>query len=199
VRVVIYEKSTTDRVRHIRQVIEATAPRWTFKGGIYDAAREALAVLCHKEDDQMEHSQYQHFLSRAREGADAMVLLTKDHDRIRCFDDQVKLTRALDRDLDNSVKEIKQLGEHREEANWKITELEALCKQKEDDAKKLKEKVKLEGIIQSCDELIMEMADEYGVNHMGGNDDEDDEEDDNNDGGDDVAPLQLRHLLLPPR
>jgi hypothetical protein len=128
-----------------------------------------------------------------------MVLLTKDHDRIRCFDDQVKLTRALDRDLDNSVKEIKQLGEHREEANWKITELEALCKQKEDDAKKLKEKVKLEGIIQSCDELIMEMADEYGVNHMGGNDDEDDEEDDNNDGGDDVAPLQLRHLLLPPR
>jgi hypothetical protein len=45
VRVVIYEKSMTDRVRHIRQVIEATALRWTFEGGIHDAAREALTVL----------------------------------------------------------------------------------------------------------------------------------------------------------
>jgi hypothetical protein len=43
----------------------------------------------------------------------------------------------------------------------------------------------LEGMIQSCDELIMEMVDEYGLNRMGeNNDDEADEEDD-----DDRRPL----------
>jgi hypothetical protein len=68
--------------------------------------------------------------------------------------------------------------------------LEALCKQKEDATKKLKEeKAKLEGMIQSHNELIMEMANEYGLNHMGErNDDEDNEEDDDNDRGDAIAP-----------
>jgi hypothetical protein len=56
--VVLYERSTTDRVRRIRQVIEAAAPRWTFEGGIRDAAHQALVVLHHEEDDQMDHSQY---------------------------------------------------------------------------------------------------------------------------------------------
>jgi hypothetical protein len=50
---------------HIYQVIEDAALRWTFEGGIRDAAHQALAVLHHEEDDQMEHSQYRHFLSRA--------------------------------------------------------------------------------------------------------------------------------------
>jgi hypothetical protein len=72
------------------------------------------------------------------------------------------------------MKEIQQLGNHGEEASWKITELEALCKQKKDTTKKLtEEKAKLEGMIQSHDELIMEMADEYGLNRMGENDDDD--------------------------
>jgi hypothetical protein len=53
----------TNYVHHFRQVIEATAPRWTFEGGTCDIAREALAVLHHEEDDKMEHSQYRHFLS----------------------------------------------------------------------------------------------------------------------------------------
>jgi hypothetical protein len=35
---------------------QASAPRWTFKGGMRDAAREALVILQHEEDDQMEHS-----------------------------------------------------------------------------------------------------------------------------------------------
>jgi hypothetical protein len=40
-------------------------------------------------------------------------------------------------------------------------------------AQKLKEKMTtLEGMIQSSDELIMEMAEEYGLNCMGENDDE---------------------------
>jgi hypothetical protein len=48
-------------------------------------------------------------------GAEAMVLTAGDHDRIRCFTDQVKLTHALVQDLDEAVKEVKLLGEHEEE------------------------------------------------------------------------------------
>jgi hypothetical protein len=36
--VVIYEKSMTDRIRRILLVIEASASRWTFEGGMQDAA-----------------------------------------------------------------------------------------------------------------------------------------------------------------
>jgi hypothetical protein len=43
--VVIYERSTIDHICHIHQVIEASAPRWTFEGGMWDATREALVIL----------------------------------------------------------------------------------------------------------------------------------------------------------
>jgi hypothetical protein len=56
---------------------------------------EALALLRHEADEQMVHSQYRHFLTRAEEGAEAMVLPARDHDRMRCFTDQVILTCAL--------------------------------------------------------------------------------------------------------
>jgi hypothetical protein len=52
-----------------------------------EATREALVVLRHEANEQMEHSQYRHFLSRAEEGAKAMVLPARDHDRIGCFND----------------------------------------------------------------------------------------------------------------
>jgi hypothetical protein len=56
-----------------------------------------------------------------------------------------------------------------------------------EDAKKLREeKTILEGMIQSRDELIMEMAEEYGLNRMGENDDDEVEDDD--DEGNAVAP-----------
>jgi hypothetical protein len=57
-----------------------------------------------------------------------MILPTRGHDRMRCFIDQVKLTCALVRDLDEAIKEVKLLGEHEVESSQKITELEALCK-----------------------------------------------------------------------
>jgi phage gp45-like len=60
-----------------------------------DVVRETLAVLQHKEDAQMEHSQYHHFLSHAREGSKAVVMPMGDCDHIGCFTDQVKLTHAL--------------------------------------------------------------------------------------------------------
>jgi chromosome segregation ATPase len=142
----------------------------------------------------MEQSQYCHIPSHAQEGAEAMVMPAGDHDHIGCFTDQVKLTRALVRDLDEAVKEVKLLGEHKEESSQKITELEALCKRLREDAQKLKEeKTALKGMIQSRDELIMEMAEEYRLSHMGENDDDEDEDDDNR--GDAATPLNLRHLL----
>jgi hypothetical protein len=43
----------------------------------------------------MAQSEYHHFLSRAEEGAEAMVLPAGAHDCIGCFTDQVKVTHAL--------------------------------------------------------------------------------------------------------
>jgi hypothetical protein len=107
----------------------------------------------------MEQLQYRHFSSHAREGAEDVVMPVGDHDHIRCFIDQVKLTRALVQDLDEVVKEVKLLGEHEEVSSQKIMELEALCMKLREDAQKLnEEKTTLERMIQSHDELIIEMA-----------------------------------------
>jgi hypothetical protein len=38
VRVIIYERPATDHIRHIRQVVETSTPRWTFEGGTREAA-----------------------------------------------------------------------------------------------------------------------------------------------------------------
>jgi hypothetical protein len=56
-----------------------------------------------------------------------------------------------------------------------------------EDAQRLREeRTTLKGKIQSRDELILEMAKEYGLNHMGENNDDEDEDD--NDEGNAVAP-----------
>jgi predicted nuclease with TOPRIM domain len=110
-----------------------------------------------------------------------VVMPVGDRDHIGCFTDQVKLTHALIQDLNEVVKEVKLLGEHEEESSQKITELEALCKRLREDAQKLKEKkTALKGMIQSRDDLIMEMAEEYELNHMEENDDDDDDDDEGN-------------------
>jgi hypothetical protein len=99
-------------------------------------------------------------------------------------------------DLDEVVKEVKLLGEHKEESSQNIIELEALCKRLREDAQKLKEeKTTLEGMIQSRDELIMEMAEEYGLNCMGENDDDEDEDDD--DEGNTIAPPAPAPVVVP--
>jgi hypothetical protein len=117
-----------------------------------------------------------------------------DRDHIGCFTDQVKLTRALVRDLDEAVKEVNLLGEHEEEWSQKITELEAFCKRLREDAQKLREeKTSLEGMIQSPDELILEMSEEYGLNRMGENDDDEDDDDE----GNTVAPPALAPTAVP--
>jgi hypothetical protein len=187
VHVVIYERSTTDRICHIHKVIEASTLSWTFEGAIRDAAHKVLAILRYDEDDQTEHSQYRHFLSQAQEGVEDVVLPMEGRDHISCFVDQVKLTRAMVRDLDEAIKEVKLLGEHGEEASQNITELEALCKKLREDAQKLREvKTKLEGMVKSHDELIMEFTDKYGYNRNDEDTDDEDEDDDNR--GDTAAP-----------
>jgi hypothetical protein len=157
--VIIYERPTTDHIHHIHHVVEATTSWWTFEGGMREAAQEALVLLQHEVEEQMEQLQYYHFPSHAREGAKAVVMPAGDRDHIGCFADQVKLTRALVWDLDEAIKEVNLLGEHEVESSQKITELEALCKRLREDAQKLREeKTTLEGMIQSHDELILEMV-----------------------------------------
>jgi Lhr-like helicase len=102
-----------------------------------------------------------------------MILPAGGHDRMGCFTNQIKLTRALVQDLDEAVREVKLLGEHEEESSQKITELEVLCKKLREDTQRLeKEKATLEGMIESRDELLMEIAREMGLDRMG--EDEDD-------------------------
>jgi predicted nuclease with TOPRIM domain len=86
-----------------------------------------------------------------------MVLPAGDHDCMGCFTDQVKLTRALVRDLDEAIKATKLLGEH-EELRQKVIELEALCKKLREDTQRLEEeKATLEVMVDSHDELLMEL------------------------------------------
>jgi hypothetical protein len=118
-----------------------------------------------------------------------VVLPTGDHDRMGCFTNQVKLTRILVRDLDEVVKEIKLLGEHEEESSQKIMELEALCKKLREDTQRLEEeKATLEGMVESRDELLMEIARETGLDRMREDDEVEEEEEDANDGEDAATP-----------
>jgi hypothetical protein len=65
-----------------------------------------------------------------------------------------------------------------------------------EDAQKLREeKTTLEGMIQSRDELILEMAEEYGLNCMKENDDNEDEDGDNE--GNAVAPPTSAPTTVP--
>jgi hypothetical protein len=106
-----------------------------------------------------------------------------------CFTDQVKLTRALVQDLDEAIKEVKLLREHEEESSHKITELEALCKKLRKDTQLLEEeKATLEGMVESRDELLMQIARETGLDRMGEDEDDEEEEEDADDGGDAATP-----------
>jgi hypothetical protein len=62
-----------------------------------EAAREALTLLRHEAEEQIEQSQYRHFLSRTQEGDEAVVMPAGD--------------------LDKAVKEVKLLEDHEEESS----------------------------------------------------------------------------------
>jgi hypothetical protein len=175
--VVIYEKPTTDRIHRIRQVVEAPVPRWTFETNMREEAHEALAILRHEADERMAQSQYCHFPRRAEEGVEVVILPAGGHDRMGCFTDQVKWTCALVRHLDEAIKEVMLLGEHEVESSQKIVELEAQCKKPREDTQRLEEeRVTLEEMAESHDELLMEITKEIGLDHMGEDEDEEEEE-----------------------
>jgi chromosome segregation ATPase len=52
--VIIYERPTTDPLHRICHVVEATIPRWTFEGGMRETTQEALTLLRHEAEEQME-------------------------------------------------------------------------------------------------------------------------------------------------
>jgi hypothetical protein len=137
----------------------------------------------------MAQSQYHHFPSRAEEGAEAVILPAGGHYHIGCFTDQVKLTPALVQNLDEAIKEVKLLGELKEESSQKITELEALCKKLREGTQRFEEeKTTLKEMVKSHDELLMEITRETGLDCMGEDEDEEEEEEDDDDGGDAAAP-----------
>jgi hypothetical protein len=137
----------------------------------------------------MAQSQYRHFPSRAEEGAEAVILPAGGHNCMGCFTNQVMLTHALVQNLDEVIKEVKLLGGHEEESSQKITELEALCKKLREDTQRLEEeKATLEEMVESHDELLMEIAREMGLDCMGYDEDEEEEEEDADDRGDGAAP-----------
>jgi hypothetical protein len=76
-----------------------------------------FAALHHEEDNQMEHSQYRHFPSRAHEGVDAVVLPARDRDHMGCLSDQVKLTSALNMEHDQAMKDIRQFDDREVEVD----------------------------------------------------------------------------------
>jgi hypothetical protein len=71
----------------------------------------------------------------------------------------------------------------------KITELEALCKKLREDTQWLEEeKATLEEMVESRNELLMEIAREMGLDRMGEGEDEEKEEEDTDDEGDAATP-----------
>jgi hypothetical protein len=71
--------------------------------------------------------------------------------------------------------------------------LEALCKKLRVDTHRLEEqKTTLKGMVESRDELIMEIARETGLDRMGEDANDEEEDEDADDGGDATAPLFLR-------
>jgi hypothetical protein len=118
-----------------------------------------------------------------------VVLPARDHNRTGCFTDQVKLTHALVQDLDEVIKEVKLLGEHEEESSQKIMELETMCKKLREDTQRLEEeKATLEGMVESHDELLMEIARETRLDRMVEDAEDEEEEEDADDGEDAAAP-----------
>jgi hypothetical protein len=119
---------------------------------------------------------------------------------MRCFTDLVKLTRALVQDLDEAIKEVKLLAEHEEESSLKITELEALCKKLREDIQRFEEeKATLEGMVESHNELLMEIAWETELDHMGEDTKDEEEDEDVDDRRDAATPLAAAPPpLVPP-
>jgi hypothetical protein len=93
--------------------------------------------------------------------------------------------------------EVKLLRKHEKELSQRITKLEALCKKLREDTQRSEEEMAtLEGMVESRNELLMEIARETGLGRMGEDDEDEEQYEDVDHGVDAAAPLFLC-LLLP--
>jgi hypothetical protein len=72
----------TNHIHRIRHVVEATTPRWTFEGGMREAAGEALVLQRYEAEEQMEQSLYRHFPSRTTPVGESFMWLWKKHKKL---------------------------------------------------------------------------------------------------------------------
>jgi hypothetical protein len=91
------------------------------------------------------------------------------------------------------------VGDPKEELSQKITELVALCKKLREDTQRLEEeKATFEGMVESHDELLIEIARDTRMDCLGEGAEYEEEDEDADDGGDATTPLLQRHFLLCP-
>jgi septal ring factor EnvC (AmiA/AmiB activator) len=88
-----------------------------------------------------------------------VVLPAKISDLVGCLQDQVRLTHALNEELNQTTLEIHQFYNQEAEASRRIKDLESLCKQQEEAISKLQHE---------------SMSLEMGLDRMGEEDDEGD-------------------------
>jgi hypothetical protein len=163
VHVVLYEKPTTDGIRHIHRIHHASTPRATFNAGIQDAVREARMDLCNEKAQTLRGSKFYHFPSKALGSSEVHAHSHVHDDPLGCLKMQVCLTKAMDHALVEAIQEIKDLH------------------------KRYKEQ---EQVIKDHDDLITELLDEDedsddNSDDEGNNNGNDVGNGDGNDGGDD--------------
>jgi 5-bromo-4-chloroindolyl phosphate hydrolysis protein len=93
-------KTAGDR-DHIECFTDQVKPTRAFVRDLNEAIKEVNLVGEHEEETRQKIIELEVVCKRLRE--------------VKCFADQVKLTRALVRDLKGVVKEVNLLGEHEEE------------------------------------------------------------------------------------
>ena len=124
VSVRMFERITTDGLRRVRRIHQATAPRSTFEEGMKDAARQALAVLRH-EEEVMAHTQYRYFASRP-----SCSLVEKvesaNGEEDSTFRETIRYAKALNNCLTEALEELAQSRKREQELEAKILHLEAV-------------------------------------------------------------------------
>jgi hypothetical protein len=125
VEVTMFEKPSADDLRRVRRVHTATAPRATFEAGIEDAARQALAVLCRENRQDLRLTQFGKFPQRPSGSLEVIFAPVNNEPDLR-LREQVRLTAALYAELDRALDELEDLHQRHAEQEQMIYELEIM-------------------------------------------------------------------------
>lgn len=123
VRVTLFERCTADGVRRVRRVHHATAARCSFRTGMADAARQALAVLRYEEND-MSHSQYKYFAQR--ESGTAEEYFSDPEAEGYNMKTQVRYSEALSDELTDALDELADTHVRNRELEDEVRQLKAV-------------------------------------------------------------------------